>query len=462
MNQNGFSLPRATQQKLSDFRRRVRQVKIAEGILAGVFGLALSYLAVFFLDRIIDTSSFVRLSILIVGCIGIGVLFPLKCHRWIWGTRGMAQVAILLKHTFPALGDQLLGVVELAQEEDGARSSGGSRTLVQAAINQVDNVVRDKDFAHAVPSPRHRHWAIAAGVPAGFMLLALAAVPAAGRNALVRWLMPWRDVDRYTFAQVDAMPDEIVVAHGEEFGLSAALSDSTRWKPAQGTARYEDQDASRASLAGGRYDFNVASQTESGTLNLRIGDLTKSISVNVAARPELSAMTARIQLPDYLQYSRTLNADVRGGSVSIVEGATVSLEAEVSRTLVQATINGEPVKVTGSAIAGPSLHVNESQVLDFQWKDELGLAARDPFRVKLNAVKDSEPRVSFRQQEPAQVILTSDVITFDVNADDDFGLRSVGLEWVGVRDREQPSDDDKGEKLVAPGSPETARANTTA
>jgi hypothetical protein len=141
MSSRGLSLPDSTRERLEQFRQRVRVVKIAEGILAGLFGLVLSYLAVFIIDRFIDTSALFRTSLLLSGSVGLAVLFPLKCHRWVWGTRSMEQVARLLKHKFPALGDQLLGIVELAHSD---KDLGSSTRLAQAAIDQVDSVVRSE------------------------------------------------------------------------------------------------------------------------------------------------------------------------------------------------------------------------------------------------------------------------------------------------------------------------------
>ncbi len=102
--------------------------------------------------------------------------------------RSMEQVARLLKHKFPALGDQLLGIVELAHSD---KDLGSSTRLAQAAIDQVDSVVRQRDFSDAVPRPKHRFWAKTLAVPAVLAILALAIVPAAGFNAMSRWLMPW-------------------------------------------------------------------------------------------------------------------------------------------------------------------------------------------------------------------------------------------------------------------------------
>ena len=80
-------LPEGTRTRLDEFRRLVWKVKIAEGIAAGLFGLVLSYLLVFLLDRVMDTSPLVRGAILVIGSLGLGIFFPWKLHRWVWSRR---------------------------------------------------------------------------------------------------------------------------------------------------------------------------------------------------------------------------------------------------------------------------------------------------------------------------------------------------------------------------------------
>ncbi len=451
MSSHGLRLPDTTRVRLEQFRHRVRTVKIAEGILAGLFGLVLSYLAVFVIDRFIDTPAVARTALLAVGSIGIGILFPMKCHRWVWGTRTMEQVARLLKHKFPALGDQLLGVVELAHSE---KDLGTSTRLAQAAIDQMDSVVRDRDFSNAVPRPRHLMWARICAVPAAVTLLALAVVPAAGFNAMARWLMPWRNVERYTFAQVDGLPDKVVVPHGEDFALDAKLAESTRWAPTSASARFEGQPVVRAARQDQAYEFKLPPQTETGTLNVRVGDLTKGVHIEVANRPELSSLSALIRLPDYLQYKEPVKADVRGGSISVLMGSETGFVAEISRPLKEATIKGSPARVKGNQIHSAVTMVTESDVLDFQWRDELGLTSKDSFKVKVNAVEDGAPGITFRQEDPQQVVLTTDVITFELQSRDDFGLQRVGLEWSGVAHPVHNPSPEKGDKLIEGGAPE--------
>ncbi|MDB4439494.1 hypothetical protein N9153_01075 [Planctomicrobium sp.] len=460
MTTKSVQLPKMTRQRLEEYRSRVRFVKIAEGVLAGLFGLAASYLVVFTLDRFIDTPAVLRAAILIGGSLGMGLFLPLKCHRWIWGTRRMEQVAGLVRHKFPRLGDQLLGVVELAMNE---KASTDSSTLTQAAISQVDEVIKDRDLTDAVPDPKHGLWLKLAAVPLALMLLCLAIVPAAGSNALSRWLTPWRNVDRYTFAQIDQLPEEIIVPHGEEFSLTAKLNKESRWNPKKGTAKASTvRDSITTELNGEEYNFVIPPQTSESQVSLRIGDVRESVKVKTATRPEMKEMQASIQLPSYLQYSRNIESDVRGGVISIVKGSEVDLTATINRKLAEGSALGQKSNISGDRLQVSSISIEDSNFLTLKWKDELGLTPKNDFKLKINAVEDAEPTVFCQQSDPQQVVLSTETIAFELSANDDFGLKRIGLQWEGVHNATYNPEPDNGQKVVNVGAPETATLTASA
>ena len=57
-------LPPILESKLSEFRKRVWIIKLTEGLLAAVFGLVLSYVLVFVLDRFMETPAWLRGALL--------------------------------------------------------------------------------------------------------------------------------------------------------------------------------------------------------------------------------------------------------------------------------------------------------------------------------------------------------------------------------------------------------------
>ena len=71
-------LPPVLSSKLSDFRRRVWLVKLTEGLLAALTGLAVSYLVVLVLDRFMETPSWLRGTLLALGAAVPGIGLPLS------------------------------------------------------------------------------------------------------------------------------------------------------------------------------------------------------------------------------------------------------------------------------------------------------------------------------------------------------------------------------------------------
>ncbi len=107
-------LPPRLEGKLEYFRERLWSVKIAEGALAGLVGLCLSYLLAFSIDRFFDTPVWMRTVFLFLGFSVPALGLPLLWHRWVWRQRSLRQAAYLLKRRYPGLGDELLGIIELA------------------------------------------------------------------------------------------------------------------------------------------------------------------------------------------------------------------------------------------------------------------------------------------------------------------------------------------------------------
>jgi len=446
-------MPPILEARLADFRRRVWTVKLAEGLLAAAFGVMLSYVLVFALDRVMETPAWLRASLLSAGALTLGLGLPLKWHRWVWRQRQLEDAARLLKRAFPRLGDQLLGIVELSRHEDASRSE----RLVQAAMDQAAEAVKDKDFKHAVPEVRLLQWACAAGVATMIGFGAMIAVPEAAFNALKRWMTPWRDVERFTFAKIEALPERLVVPYAEPFDLKVRLRKDTRWTPRQAKARIGDQPVVLGGLKEGGYPLAFPPQKTDTSLKLALGDVRSTVGVLPRTRPELTSLSLRARLPKYLQYKTEPVTAVHGGSVSVLKGAEVALEATASRELASAEVDGAKEKVSGAKIVTPLRKIVTDVEKRVMWQDRYGLTPREPLVLRINAIEDEPPKLAARRETPEQVVLDSEVVVFEVNVEDDFGIRRTGLEWRGVND-----DRTNGDKITAAGGPEMRKLSAKA
>ena len=459
---NQRSLPAAITEQLTAFRHRVRWVKWTEGILAAAAGLLVSWFGVFVLDRLMETPGWLRGTLLVLGVAVPGLLLPLVWHRWVWRQRRLEDVARLVRRSFPRLGDQLLGIVELARAENNAMA-GRSERLVQAAIDQAAEAVQKRDLEPAVPNPRHRAWAWAAGSVAAVAVLATVLVPGAAFNAMARWLAPWIDTDRYTFTRIEPLPENLVVAYAEPFELPTTLADDSRWNPRTATARVDRQPPQKLTAEEQQFPFQFGPQTEDTGVSFRIGDERARVGLQPRTRPEMTSMSARLRLPDYLGYTSEPEIDVRGGSVRLLKGAEVSWIVEASRELRQGLVDEQPQPVDGPRLVSDYMPVENSRDWGFRWLDELGLSPRQPLNLSVQAVEDEAPLISARREELQDVILVNEVVTFDISAQDDFGIRRVGLEWWGANSRQASNGNTvRGERIAAAGEAERRELTTRA
>ena len=441
-----LQIPLALQSQLDGYRRRVWGIKLLEAV--GIAGLAIlaAFLCVFALDRLWDTPAAVRAVAALAAVAGVLVI-PLFAHRWLWRYRRPEQLARLLSHKMPRIGDQLLGVIELAQNPyEQARSP----VLCQAAIEQVAQDAQRYDFTTATPRSRHRMFLVVAGALLAVVALLAGMWPDATRNAWARFSMPLSDTPRYTFAALQPLPAELVVAHGEPFTVAAKLRENSLWQPGEGRAQLAQQTPLVAPLSKGGYQFELPPQIAAGGLRLRIGDATHDMQIDPKVRPELTSVEAEVKLPDYLGRPAIIEKDVRGGAISLVKGSNVAFESTANRALKTASAGEAKCNVTGDSFRTDPLLVEASRDVELHWTDTFGLACKQPFILAIAAVDDESPQVSCEDLPRNRVVLDTEQLLFRVHARDDFGVREVGIEWKGLPSEmvETPAE---GRRMLAAG-----------
>ncbi|HEV3120958.1 MAG TPA: hypothetical protein VGY53_03610, partial [Isosphaeraceae bacterium] len=441
-----LQLPESLQAKLLGFRKRVWWIKMAEAACMAVFGILVAFLVMFLLDRVWETPLWPRAGLFAAALAGCA-LVPLALYRWVWRNRHLEQLARLLSRKLPQVGDQLLGVIELVHSDS---EQARSPALCEAAIHQVAEDAEKRDFQAAVPNPRHRLWSGLAAFPGVIALVLLLLFPAAAANSWVRLLAPWRNTPRYTFAALEPLPDKLVVAHGEPFSVTAALTGKTVWRPTEGLAQLGGQSPVRAILRDGLYQFELPAQIDPGLLEVHIGDSVQRVRIEPTIRPELTSVVALVSLPEYLGRPQTQKKDVRGGSITLVNGSRVTFAATASRKLSSAQVDGQPQAPSGATVHSPAIAVSGARKLEFRWRDQFGLAGKEPFALTITGCDDEPPSVGCDYLQHQKVVLDTEVLSFKVRAQDDFGVKRVGMEWQGVEDPVAKTFP-KGERILALG-----------
>ncbi|MCU0795107.1 MAG: hypothetical protein MUF31_04145 [Akkermansiaceae bacterium] len=468
-------LPDSLRQQLEDFRRHLWRAKIAEAVLAGLLGLLLSFLIVFGLDRIWPTPGVLRLVILLAGTSLCAVFAPIWLHRWVWRHRRANQLARLISRKHPGLGDRLLGVIDLAAQEEGADTM--SPRLRAAAMEAVAAEAAQRKLDDSLPVSRHRRWSLAVLV----LLLAaggaLVSMPQAGLNALKRWLFPLSATPRYTFTTLQPLPSEMPVAIGEAFTLKVGLDATSQWQPATATARLDKQDPLVSPLADGSYLFEFPGQQDRARLRLEVGDAVHDILILPSQRPSIGRSLARITFPPYLE-RKDETLELATGLVQAVEGSKVRLTIEASRRLTVASFGPllpldpeaplpksavEAMEIDGSNATTAPIQVGTTALrIPLSWKDDLGLEGAPGFELRLDAAADEAPAIYFDGSVSQHAMLPEETIDFVVNSGDDFGLKEIGLEWLGEPSLPGGGPTTSGELVLKKGEPDLARTSTPA
>lgn len=469
-------LPESLRQQLDDFRRQLWRAKIAEAVLAGIIGLLLSFLVVFGLDRLWPTPGVLRLGILLAGTSLCAVFAPIWLHRWVWRHRRANQLARLIARKHPGLGDRLLGVIDLAQQQEGEDTM--SPRLRAAAMETVAAETARRKLDDSLPLSRHRRWSLAVLVLFITAGITLVSMPQAGINALKRWLFPLSETPRYTFTTILPLPAEMPVAIGEAFSLKVTLDATSQWQPPTASARLDKQDPLTVSLADGSYLFKFPGQQQRARLRIEVGDAVHDILILPSQRPVVGRSLATITYPDYLERPEE-SLELATGLVQAVEGSEVRLTIEASRSLAAATFgpltpmdpeaeapadsSTRAMEIAGASATTPPIPVGKSAVrIPLQWRDDLGLDGAPGFELRLDALPDEAPAIYFDGSLSQHAMLPEETLDFVVNGSDDFGLKEVGLEWLGEPAIPGGAPTASGELVLQKGEPDLTRSTTPA
>ncbi len=508
-------IPAELSKQLADFQRSLWRIKVTEAVLAGIFGLIISFLIVFALERLFPIPALARLAILIAGTSLAAIFAPYWVRRWVYGHRREEQLARLISRKFPKLGDRLLGIVELQDQQESKEAM--SPELRAAAMIHVANQAAKRNMNEALPYSRHKKLALGVLMGAAAITFGFSIAPKAGGNALKRWLMPLSDTDHYTFTQFDTdkMPDPLVVPLGEAFSFSAPLKEDSDNRPATARARYGQQEWIQADLGeNGSYQFEFTGQETQDRITIEAGDANHRLWVEPEVRPEVSGFEALVTLPDYLQLEPR-DVDIRTGVLTALEGSKIVLKGSFSREISKASAHLDPQPLEETAISESRAPIEaenptelessrtkteeegkraaiESVVklpeprdlklsmdgatvstepidlgrfhasVPFTWTDVKGLDGAGSFKVEIKTSEDQTPTSYIQGIERNIVILAEETLEFDIISEDDFGLREIGLSWVGSFNK--PSDDEPatGSITLKKGSPSSNRLSDRA
>jgi len=426
-----LNLPDKLRAKFDALERKLWRIDML--LLAGraVTAVAASYAGLWLCDRVGETPSWLRSAWAFAGLAGMAAAGWVWRSRWGGAGMDLERLSLRVQSRYRALGDTLLGIVELSDE--AKRPVGYSEELYAAAIQQVSERAADYDFtAAADPRPAQKQWWVAGGLSAAAAATVLVSPEVAG-NAAARWLRPWSTIERYTLVGWAEPERSITVPLGEPFSVEGRPVYRSFWKPKSGWARI-DRGAKRPfSMTGEHLRAELPGLTQDSEIEIRLGDARRRVQARPVPRPTLRTMGAQVEFPEYLQYGTT-NLSVLGGVVSVVEGSTVRWVGEANRALAE--IHGRSAEsenvawtVRDARFESGPFKPSATETWTLHGKDSWGLTNSPAWMLAVQAEKDVAPSVEMTELAREVAVLSTEVMDIKVAARDDFGVKDLGLRW---------------------------------
>jgi len=426
-----LELPAALRAQFTAFEKRLRRADTRSAIGIGGCGLLLSILILFVSDRIWDTPPWLRFGFQLAGISAlIGALF-FWSKNWVFRRRDDRALACLVQKRFPRLGDRLLGIVELTQENDP--DSEFSPALGRAAVRQVANDAGTFEFTEAVNDRPPRRRLMQLGACALIIAAIMVLAPGAGWNACLRWGRSLADLPRYTLLQIQGLQEQRIVAHGEPFSLNCNIYYQSIWKPGRASVKVAGYPRRQVPVIDGRLRCDLPGFIQEDLVRVRIGDARAQIRIKPVHRPTLKQLTARIQLPSYLQYPE-LSQSAKSGSMTLLQGSRIALHGEINRPLSEVVYQlGDQVACNAPfnelTFQTPLMDPANAFHCTFTWKDHWGLTGDHPWRLTFAVENDEPVNIQMLDLPPEVALLANEVLIIPARARDDYGVREMGLMW---------------------------------
>jgi hypothetical protein len=222
----------------------------------------------------------------------------------------------------------------------------------------------------------------------------------------------------------------------------------------------------------GAYRFEFPGETTNKTIDFQIGDFRHRMEVIPTHRPEITSVEASVKLPKYLEQTKDqLTIDARRGSIDVLQGSSVRFKANANQTIAESELKQSdapesiPVAIKNGMMTSSSMTVGDTtQSFEWTWKDTKGFSGKKPLTIEFVPTVDGPPQSTLGGIASEQVLLNSEQINFSIESIDDFGVKSVGIEWEAYAPNDKVSEPDAklGAMVLQSGGPEEPVVNAIA
>lgn len=463
MKLDNMKLPETLDKNLHSVERRWLLVQSSTIMFLSLALFFCSLVVLYISDRLWDTSSYFRMILMTVTIVSFVTALLAYFKRKSDYTRTPFKLIMLVQRHFKFLGDSLQGAVELS--DDSNRPSNISPELCTAAIKQVAERTEKLDFKESVETGNRNRFGRYFTFLALLIVVFLFVDSRALMNSLERWINPFSSTGRYTFVQLNELPDQITVLHGEDFSLDVSLKADSRLKPEEINWNYSGLETNQAKFSDGKVTLRLPGQTKITKLTISAYDYTKEIVVKPVHRPAITELFAKIKMPEYLKHA-DVNFEVQGNSFEIISGSKYTISGNVSnplqsvqiyRNLIEtadailefASVNtvfdrkellkafdiediqstSMTSEVEGTSFSSAFSEPVEKESLFLTWKDKNSFTQKEPFELTITPIEDEPPFVDAQNVSRSFALLVSENVVLPIKAEDNFGVKYIKVEY---------------------------------
>ena len=435
------SLPQPLRRILRALERRLFTVLLGYGAGRAVLKLCALLLALYLLDRLLDTPAAPRMVLLVLGLLLWGVhLFrdlidPLRARP------RRADLASLWERQVPELGDRLLTVVQLR-----GRADAGSPEMLAAVEAQAVELAEELRAEEVVPTGRMRRSLLGGGGAAALLAaLALLAPTEAGiflqrlGGAEIAWPSDTRLVLLPAYVEGAAEPVALTSEGGERFSLAVARGSIVSLRvqaegkvPTEVVAYGAGQPRRLHPFGGDVFVLRLPPLYEDLSLDFRGGDDDDGLPrlrLLAGDAPRVRDWAVQVRPPAYTGLPSEQGALTE---LRALRGSTLQFSFRVDRPAASAetvSLDGTRAPLTADADGG----YGGSFVVDGSGEIAIALAGTDGFRqeraavLRWDAIADRTPEPRIAWPESRWQTVPGGQVPVIVAASDDYGLASVRL-----------------------------------
>lgn len=352
------------------------------------------------------------------------------------------EMALAVERASPETRQALISSVQFERVLVGAAPVPESRAMMQALVDDVHARLQAIPFQRALDGRRVLKF--------GGLMLAAAAVfggwAAIDAGSLRLWALrnlalsslEWPRYTRLEFAREGDGP--VRLPQGDSLTVrvlaSGRLPDQVflYYRFAGGEKGYEPMSAT----GDAEFTWTIESVLEDVVLRAEGGDgLSEELSVAVVERPRISDLTVTLTFPDYMQKDREV-VTATEGELRVPRGARLDVAGRSHKPIREAFLLFGEQKTALNRTAEDSFEgqftptATGLMLIDVIDQDLLG--AGTPPRLYLRLGDDRPPSLDFKLRGIGALITNEARIPGDLKVKDDFGLRSVGVEYRAVQE----------------------------